>query len=240
MFSLETDAEAALLDIEGVTTPIAFVKEKLFPYAEKNVLGFLAQNSEDEGIKPIVTNLREEYAAQHLGEVLGPHTSDVVGYVLSLMREDKKTTALKKLQGKIWAAGYKSGELVGEVYPDVVRALMRWKERGVDLRIFSSGSVEAQKLLFSHTERGNLTYLFSGHYDTEIGDKKAPTSYSRIATAWGRSPGKILFLSDEVPELNAAREAGMQTGLCIRLGNKPQPANEYRRISTFDEIRFLN
>jgi len=152
-------------------------------------------------------------------------------HMLRLMDEDRKTTELKELQGKIWQEGYRRGELRGEVFEDVPVALAKWKREGIDVRIYSSGSILAQKLLF-----GELTKLLNGYFDTTTGAKGDTESYVRIAAAFGFEPGEILFVSDVTRELDAARAAGMQTALCVRPGNPPQEPGEHRRISSFAEI----
>src|SRR5262249_53806711 len=155
-------------------------------------------------------------------------------YVYWLMDQDRKSTGLKALQGKIWQDGYARGELHGVVFQDVPPALARWRERVLDVRIFSSGSVLAQRLIFSTTSSGDLTAFLNGYFDTTTGPKTEPSSYAQIAKRFELNPSEILFISDVTRELNAARLAGMQTRLCIRPGNPPQPAQFHRSISTFD------
>ena len=154
-----------------------------------------------------------------------------IEYVHWLMDQDRKSTALNNLQGKIWLDGYKSGELRGEVFADVPLALKRWHEEGVDVRIFSSGSALAQRLLFSSTAFGDLTVYLNGFFDTTIGAKDNPESYARIAKAFGCSSSEIAFISDVVRELDAAEQAGMQVLLCVRPGNHPQPSHHHRVIT---------
>jgi enolase-phosphatase E1 len=157
--------------------------------------------------------------------------------MLALMDQDSKTPALKELQGQIWEDGYNTGELVGAVFDDVKPALERWRQRGIDIGIFSSGSVLAQKLLFAHSSAGDLTPLLRWHFDTAIGAKADPDSYGRIAAAIGHPPGSVMFVSDIVSELESARIAGMQTALSVRPGNAPVPAGHgHRSIQNFDEF----
>lgn len=136
----------------------------------------------------------------------------------------------------IWEEGYRSGELRGHVYPDVPGALAAWRAAGVRLRVFSSGSVQAQKLLFGHTEHGDLTPLFEGFHDTTTGPKREPGSYAAIAAAYGLAAGKILFLSDVREELDAAAEAGMRTGLLVRPGNRPAEPGGHAVYGSFAEL----
>jgi enolase-phosphatase E1 len=152
------------------------------------------------------------------------------------MDRDRKSPALKELQGRIWEAGYLAGELVGDVFPDVPGAFARWQAAGIAVGIFSSGSVLAQRLLFSHSSAGDLSPLLQWYFDTLVGKKQAATSYARIAEAVGESPAQILFVSDLVSELDAARAAGMQTRLSDRPGNAPQPAHDHQVVRSFDDI----
>jgi enolase-phosphatase E1 len=197
-----------LLDVEGTTTPIAFVTGTLFPYARTHLSEFLAR----EG--------RSSEAAAFLAE----------------MDRDSKSAALKELQGRIWEAGYASGELVGAVFDDVPRAFARWHAAGAPVGIFSSGSVLAQQLLFRHSSAGDLTRYISSYFDTAVGRKQDATSYASIAAAAAVPALEITFISDLVTELAAARAAGMQTILSVRRGNQPQPAHDHRVVHSFDEI----
>jgi enolase-phosphatase E1 len=157
--------------------------------------------------------------------------------MLALMDQDSKTSALKELQGHIWEDGYNTGELVGAVFDDVKPALERWRQQGVGVGIFSSGSVLAQKLLFGHSSAGDLTPLLRWYFDTTVGAKTDPASYRRIASSIGESPDAVLFVSDIVAELDAARAAGMQTALSVRPGNAVVAyGHEHRQILSFDDI----
>jgi enolase-phosphatase E1 len=157
--------------------------------------------------------------------------------MLALMDQDSKTPALKELQGHIWEDGYNTGALVGAVFEDVKPAFERWRQRGIAVGIFSSGSVLAQKLLFGHSSAGDLTPLLRWHFDTAVGAKTNPDSYSRIAASIGESPDAVLFVSDIVAELDAARAAGMQTALSVRPGNAAVAVGHpHRSISSFEEL----
>jgi enolase-phosphatase E1 len=159
----------------------------------------------------------------------------VVAHVYGLMDRDEKSTGLKSLQGKIWEEGYRAGDLKGEVYPDVPPALEQWRSQGIDIAIFSSGSVQAQRSLFRSTTAGDLTRFFLAYFDTTTGPKTAPMSYARIAAALERAPSDVLFLSDIAAELDAALTAGMQTALCVRAGSAPS-AGAHPVIHTFDQL----
>jgi enolase-phosphatase E1 len=155
------------------------------------------------------------------------------------MDQDRKSTGLKSLQGKIWDEGSRSGELKGEVYPDVLPALERWRRAGIDIAIFSSGSVQAQRSLFRSTPEGDLTRFIRAYFDTTTGPKREPESYARIAAALKRPPSQVLFVSDIGAELDAALAAGMQTALCVRTPGSVQPAGVHRVIHALDDIAAL-
>lgn len=186
---------AVLTDIEGTTSSIAFVTETLFPYSRAHLARFCAENA--EAVAPLLAEV-EIYEA-----------GDPVATLLRWIDEDRKLTPLKTLQGMIWAEGYADGSLSGHVYPDAADALRRWHADGIALYVYSSGSVASQKLIFGHSNEGDLTPLFSGWFDTTIGAKKDADSYKRIAAAIGVPPGQILFLSDNMIEIDAARAANM-------------------------------
>jgi len=218
-----------LLDIEGTTTPISFVYDVLFPYARAHV-------SENLGAEDIAALRRSHEEDLQNGFFPPAWTEAPVAYVHWLMDQDRKSTVLKNLQGKIWLIGYQNGSLHGKVFEDVPSAFSRWHEAGIDVRIYSSGSTPAQRLLFSSTHSGDLTKFLKGYFDTTTGPKFEAESYVLIGRAFRCEPGEILFVSDVVRELDAARTAGMQTALCIRPGNHPQLAGTHRTVSSFDEI----
>ena len=223
---------AILLDIEGTTTPIAFVTQVLFPYARQHLRSHLEEHAHSPAYGTVIAAFRSEHSADVLRGEPVPEWVDepeparlasVAAYVEWLMDRDRKSSALKELQGRIWDAGYQRGELVGEVFPDVPGALRHWQDRQVPVGIFSSGSVQAQQLLFRHSSAGDLTPFLRWYFDTRVGAKAERESYRTIARALGLSPGAILFVSDITRELTAARAAGMQVRLSVRPGNAPQP-----------------
>jgi enolase-phosphatase E1 len=234
---LGESVRAILLDIEGTTTPVAFVHNTLFPYARAGVRDFLEQNAADPDVQADIARLREEWAAESPQQRDLPPWS-VVEYVYWLMDRDRKSTGLKSLQGKIWAEGYRAGELRGraEVYPDVAPALARWRDQGRDIAIFSSGSVQAQRNLFANTTAGDLSSFIRAYFDTTTGPKTAPPSYARIAATLARAPSEMLFLSDVVVELDAARQARMGTALCVRPPAPASAASTHPVIHTFTEV----
>jgi enolase-phosphatase E1 len=218
-----------LLDIEGTTTPTSFVYDVLFPFAREHAAEYLAHAD--------LSDLRLEHeedlrASHHPPDwAAGP-----IKYVHWLMDQDRKSTALKRIQGEIWLDGYRRDELHGEVFADVPPALERWYSDNIDVRIFSSGSVLAQKLLFSSTAAGDLTRFLKGYFDTTTGAKNVSDSYSRIAKSFDLAPLDIVFISDIVRELDAARGAGVKTLLCVRPGNHPQPPHGHLVIESFEDL----
>jgi enolase-phosphatase E1 len=168
-----------------------------------------------------------------------PASDDVewaAAYAEWLMERDRKSPGLKLLQGRIWERGYRAGVLKGEMFPDVAPALRRWRDAGLDVAVYSSGSELAQRLIFGSTADGDLTRLVSRFFDTAVGAKNTPDSYRRIASALGRSPDRCLFISDVSAELDAARSAGYAVRLCVRPGNRPQPPHAHGVIQTLDQI----
>jgi len=218
-----------LLDIEGTTTPISFVYDVLFPYARTHAGEYLDNEAQQ--------SLKLEYDAEIACGATPPAWSEnALAYVYWLMDQDRKSTALKTLQGRIWQEGYRRGELQGEVFPDVPVALQRWHDAGLDVRIYSSGSILAQKLIFSTTRYGDLTRFLNGYFDTTTGAKVDAASYAAIAKAFGVPPAEILFISDVTRELDAAVKGGLQVRLAIRPGNPAQPTNAYSSITSLSEI----
>lgn len=217
---------AIVTDIEGTTSSIAFVAEVLFPYSRARLAGFVRENR--ESIASVLEQVRAEADAPHL---------DLEGCIAQLHAwhdADRKIGPLKTLQGMIWADGYATGAFTGHVYPDAVAGLRRWHARGIPLYVYSSGSVAAQKLLFGHSDAGDLTPLFTGYFDTAIGGKRDADSYAAVARAIGVEPQAILFLSDVVEELAAADEAGVSVTLLARDG--AAIADRYPVASSFDTI----
>lgn len=204
-----------LLDIEGTTSSISFVHETLFPYARARLGAFLRDHAGEPAVGAEIERARESLRAA--GKPFA-ELSDVIAGLESYIDEDVKDTALKAIQGMIWREGYASGAYQAHVYPEVPAALERWKAAGYRLSIYSSGSVEAQVQFFGHTVAGDLLPMLSFHFDTETGPKKESKSYSAICGVLGREPSQVLFLSDVVAELDAARAVGMRTAQLVRPG----------------------
>jgi len=225
---------AILTDIEGTTSSISFVKDVLFPYARRALPGFVAAR----GREPAVRKWLDAVATENGGVC---EDAMIVEVLQGWIDEDRKHTALKALQGMVWADGYKGADFTAHIYPDAAAALRAWHAAGLPLYVYSSGSVPAQRLFFGHSDDGDLTGLISGWFDTEIGGKREAASYARIAEAIGLPPGEILFLSDVVEESDAAREAGLATVLIDRLDDYPQPrvgeaAHGHARATVFDQV----
>jgi enolase-phosphatase E1 len=231
MLTTETH-EAVLLDIEGTTTPISFVYEQLFPYARHHLEEFLAEHAEDPDVRRELERLHRSSQREHAEHPEG--TVPVVPGSEAPLEErvaaandnlqwqmdlDRKSTALKAIQGMIWRKAYERGDIFGEVFEDVPAALRAWKERGLGVYIYSSGSVQAQKLLFEHSDAGDLTPWLDGHFDTTTGSKKEAQSYEAIAEEIGAEPGRILFATDSLVEARAADAAGLDVVLMDRPGN---------------------
>jgi enolase-phosphatase E1 len=211
--------QVVLLDIEGTTTPISFVYDTLFPYARKRLRTFLALTRDDREVGRALATLTAERDAD---PAVGP-SIDLAAYAEQLMERDSKSPGLKALQGLIWNVGYESGALHGVVFDDVPAALKRWRSAGIRTAIYSSGSVLAQKLIFGTTKQfGDLTPDISAFFDTAVGPKRDSASYAAIAAQLGVAPSWMLFVSDVIPELEAAAQAGCQVVLIIRPGNPPQ------------------
>lgn len=220
--------KAILTDIEGTTSSLSFVKDVLFPYARERMGEFIRQHAKEPAV---------QHELEEVRRLSGPDLSDaeVISQLLRWIDEDRKITPLKSLQGMIWQDGYKKGDFKGHMYEDAVRHLKKWKQAGIRLYVFSSGSIQAQKLLFAYTEYGDLTPLFSGYFDTTSGNKREAGSYRKIAAVIGSAPDDILFLSDIPEELDAAHATGMQTIWLVRDG-AIDPEAEHRQARNFDEI----
>ncbi|MGE6604947.1 acireductone synthase [Halomonas sp. NPDC076908] len=219
---------AIVTDIEGTTTDINFVHNVLFPYAHAKLPDFLRANAETPAVAEQINAVRSEMDAPDAT------LEAVITQLLYWIETDQKVTPLKALQGMVWADGYQRGDFTGHLYSDVAPTLRQWKEAGKTLYVYSSGSVQAQKLLFGYSDEGDLTSLFSGYFDTHIGHKREATAYQRIITELDLPADAVLFLSDVVEELDAAKQAGMQTLQLVREGT--QAGTAHACVTRFDEI----
>jgi len=249
-----SDVKVYLLDVEGTVAPVSLVTEELFPYARKHFAEFLETHFDYEGVAHallllMLENRRETDpdvprlvlqappgGEQNVATSPAYGVPQILAYVNWLMDRDRKSTALKSMQGKIWKNGYESGELKGTLFEDVPAAFERWSQ-AARIAIYSSGSVEAQELIFRHSNFGDLTPQISAYFDTTTGPKRATASYTAIAEAMHVAPGELLFFSDVVEELDAACEAGCQTRLVVRPGNTPvEDAHGHASITDFNGL----
>ncbi len=220
--------KAILTDIEGTTTSIDFVHKTLFPYARQRLRSFVSPRAAEP---EVAAQLREVAAIEKRALTL----DETLAVLERWIDEDRKAAPLKTLQGMIWHQGYAAGELKGHVYADTPEYLSRWRKAGIELYVYSSGSVEAQKLIFGHTEHGDLTTLFSGYFDTRIGGKKERESYEKIRESIAVAGSELLFLSDIGEELDAAAGAGLKTCQLLR-DEKDKPAAGHTHARDFSEV----
>jgi enolase-phosphatase E1 len=225
-------ARAVLVDIEGTISTIAFVHDVLFPYADAHLDEYVAAHRTDAEVAQAMLE-----AARLAGEPDDADDATVLAQLHEWTAEDRKATPLKTLQGLIWAEGYAAGDLRAHIYPDAAAGLRRWHEAGVELYVYSSGSISAQKVLFANNSQGDLTPLFSDYFDTTIGHKREARSYTAISRAMRTPPEDIVFLSDVDAELDAAHETGMQTVRLLRAADTPAGATtKHPAATTFDDI----
>jgi enolase-phosphatase E1 len=232
MNSVALKAKCVLLDIEGTVSDVRFVYDVMFPYAKSGLVPFLTAHwgncevtsaidrvAKDAGIATVEDWLGANWQADRVRSI------DVLdAHLQGLMAGDSKANGLKQLQGMIWKTGFECGDLRAELFPDVLPALQKWKRSGIDIRIYSSGSVLAQKLFFGHTTVGDLSSLFSANYDTNTGPKKESASYRRIVEDSQCAAPDIVFITDVYSEIQAATQAGMQVVASVRPNNVPLPA----------------
>lgn len=222
--------DALVTDIEGTTSDISFVQKVMFPYARQALPKYLSTHAQDPKVSPWIAQIAAE---------VGCESNDLATISTTLTRwidEDRKHTALKALQGQVWEQAFRNGEFVAHAYPDAVSALQRWHADGIPLYVYSSGSIQAQKLYFEHTQDGDLRPCFSDYFDTTSGPKREADSYRRIANSIGLPPQNILFLSDIGAELDAARAAGWKTAQVVREGTSAAP--NHLQVSRFDQLGF--
>lgn len=202
--------QAIITDIEGTTSSISFVKDILFPYAQKNLASFIEQHQDNTEVRIQLSAVAETC------NIPAQNTNQIIQQLLNWIKDDVKATPLKNLQGMIWKEGYQNGDYKAHMYSDAVDLLKEWNKKELPLYVYSSGSVLAQKLFFSHSSAGDILPLFTGHFDTNIGAKQETLSYLNIQNALGIDAANLLFLSDISQELDAAKQAGFQTCHVIR------------------------
>jgi enolase-phosphatase E1 len=258
---MTTRVQHILLDIEGTTCPVSFVSSVLFPYAANQVNKYLERHSREEDVQLLLLELLDAWSdeeAPEARELLQRSTQAIqeaeaarqdegssrcslsptvlLPYINWLIRSDRKLTAWKDLQGRIWQQGYAKGDLKAALFPDVARCLRNWNLSGLQLSVYSSGSVPAQHLLYAHSTDGDLRGLFSHWFDTRIGAKQDKDSYVAILAVLGHQPEQVLFISDAVRELQAAAAAGMQVVFSDRDGNPERDPAGHRSIRSFEEL----
>lgn len=226
-----TAIRAIVTDIEGTTSSISFVKDVLFPYARKRLPAYV----ETHGDTPELQHWLHEAAKE--ANLVEASRQEIIELLLRWIDEDRKSTALKAVQGMIWQEGYEAGEYRAHMYPEVSARLHAWRGEGLRLYVYSSGSVQAQKLFFRYSESGDLTPLFAGYFDTETGPKRELVSYQRIVEAIGERPEHVLFLSDVEQELDAAHAAGLHTGWLLRPPLEIPPQPRHSAYASFDAIQ---
>lgn len=220
-----------LTDVEGTTTSISFVHEVLFPFAKYNLKNYISKNSQTPDVQNIL-NQTKKTAIEENQKII--NDAEVCDLLIHWIEIDRKHPALKNLQGLIWEQGYVSGEIKGHVYKDVPMALELWKKKGINLGVYSSGSVKAQHLIFEFSTVGNLRPYFLDHFDTAVGHKREVTSYLNIAKILDLDPSEILFLSDIKEELDAARLAKMDTIQLVRQSDVV--LGDHKIVTSFSEI----
>ena len=235
-----------LLDIEGTTCPVTFVSNILFPFAKRELSSYINQNGNDSTQNRYIQDAREEWAndqsvesAELKRQVNDEHISEITGltqYLEHLITVDRKSTALKDIQGQIWEYGYNNGQLKAELFPEAAECLMRWHQERIALSVYSSGSIRAQQLLYKHTSKGNLEPLFNQWFDTHTGPKKSAESYITIANQLNSKAENIWFVSDNGDECDAARTAGMHTLFSLRDGNPDLNPRDHTIIHTLRDV----
>jgi enolase-phosphatase E1 len=231
------DGRGILLDVEGTTSSISFVYDVLFAHAKAKVGEFLSARRDDARVLELAAAVTAAAGTPLTPAAIAADPTRAALAAIDLINRDVKDTALKELQGMIWRSGFESGELVAHVFDDVPPALAGWADSGLDVRIYSSGSIEAQQLFFGHTAAGDLRPHLRGHYDTTTGPKREAASYALIAADMGLEPRQILFVSDVGAELDAAHKAGMATALAVRPGNRDAGGVfEHEAVASFAEI----
>jgi enolase-phosphatase E1 len=223
--------KAIVCDIEGTTSSISFVHRVLFPLSLEALPGFLRDHAQHADVAKELEAFCRQIGAS------GPDREKVALETLQeYIRKDVKDTTLKWIQGKIWKQAFETGSIRGHVYREVPGYLRAWKDRGCRIYIYSSGSVEAQRLMFRHSEAGDLSEYLDGYFDTTTGGKREAASYRKIAEAVDVAPGEIVFLSDVAEELAAAEASGFQTCLLLREGAQAPQHFAGRTATDFAEV----
>ncbi|MCT0216967.1 acireductone synthase [Synechococcus sp. CS-1330] len=232
-----------LLDIEGTTCPVSFVSDTLFPYAAEHLGSFLNEHHKDPQVQELLAEVEKAWAedpepeAQSMRQqALSGWSDGVLKYLHWLINKDRKLPPLKELQGMIWEIGYQNGKLQGPLFKDVPSALRQWHAAGLQLAVYSSGSVVAQQLIYGYSSGGDLRAIFGHWFDTRVGGKRDQSSYTKITGSLDVPSHQVLFISDTLAECEAAAASGMQVLLSIRPGNSEQAVGRFERISSFQDL----
>ncbi|MCP9773311.1 acireductone synthase [Synechococcus sp. Tobar12-5m-g] len=236
-----------LLDIEGTTCPVDFVANTLFPYASTHLKAYMLSHGHEAPVEALLQEVREAWRLDHKPPapaagatnvlmIQNPGVEALADYLIKLIEQDRKLPALKELQGLVWEEGYSHGAIQAPLFPEVTTCLQQWRQQGLVLGAYSSGSVTAQQLLYGHTLRGDLRPLFSAWFDTRTGAKQSSSSYRRISEIMGAEPASVLFVSDSCPELTAAHGAGMEVAFSDREGNPNREAKGFPRITSLEQL----
>jgi enolase-phosphatase E1 len=236
-----------LLDIEGTTCPVDFVANTLFPYAANHLKAYLLSHAHEVPVQTLLADVRQAWRLDHQPQIpaVGPRNESgeqapgvegLAMYLIELIEKDRKLSALKELQGRIWENGYRDGAIKAPLFPEVAECLQLWRQHGLVLAVYSSGSVKAQQLLYANTVDGDQQALFSAWFDTRTGSKQSTSSYRKISEELITSPSSILFASDSVDELTAASGAGMEVVFSDREGNPSREAKGFPRITNLCQL----
>lgn len=229
--SQSISADVVVLDIEGTTSEAGFILGDLYDYARPRLNEVLGRDDE-------TVRTARAAAVAETGLPADATDAEVADALRDLMASDVKSTPLKTLQGILWAEGFAAGEITSQFFDDVPPRLFAWRDAGIRLVSYSSGSIASQVPWYRHAPQGDLTPLIENWFDTvNAGPKKDAASYATIAAALGAEPGRILFLTDHPDEVTAALEAGWQVVALDRPG-EPWHGSTFASpaVSSFDEI----
>jgi enolase-phosphatase E1 len=212
-----------LVDVEGTTSSIDFVKKTLFPYSRERLPDYVRAHADERLVKAQIAEVDED-------------VEKAIQILIDWLDEDRKATPLKTLQGMVWRVGYEDGSLRAHMYPDTPAALRSWRKQGLEIGVYSSGSVAAQKLMFKYSDAGDLTDHFKHHFDTTVGKKIERDSYLRILDELEFAPREVAFLSDSEAELDAASSVGISTVQVVRAEDGTVPSLRHRTASSLAAV----
>jgi enolase-phosphatase E1 len=226
--ALSLRAATVLLDVEGTIGSKTFLSQVLAPYARDHLPAYIAAHATEPAVAQALHDTRA---------LAGIPGADATHVLLDWIAQDRKAPPLKKLQGLVWRKGFEEGAFAGHLFDDAVQALRAWHAAGLPLAIYSSGSVQAQKLYFSHSAAGNVAHWFTAHFDTDVGAKTAVSAYLQIAQKLHQIPWNLLFLSDSAAELEAAQGAGLQVVQVVREDTVADA--RFAQVQSFDQLQVL-